>query len=397
MLERLTMAPPDPILGLNETFRNDPNPEKINLSVGVYVDDTGISPIFSAVREAEKIILKSEKTKSYLGIGGTTEFGCHVRELILGAEHPVIQEERGQTAQTPGGTGALRVAGDFLKHSFPESRLRVSSPTWANHANVFQASSLEIRAYPYYDPKSHMLRFDEMLDVLGNDTKPGDILLLHGCCHNPTGVDLTVDQWEQLIRVMQSCKLLPLVDLAYQGFGRGLEEDVAGVRRMCSRMDELLICTSYSKNFGLYNDRVGALTVIGKTSKDAVRSFSHVKKMIRSNYSNPPAHGGLIVTRILEKEVLKNMWKEQLDRIRKRIQEMRRMFSMSMKERDCSRDFSFMTEESGMFSISGLEPPQIVEMREKHSIYIVGSGRINVAGMSSSNMSRLADAVISCL
>jgi aspartate aminotransferase len=397
MFDGLTMAPPDPILGLNEAFRDDPNTEKINLSVGVYLDDTGNSPVFNAVKKAEAYLLETESTKSYLGIGGSADFGRRARELMLGREHPVIQDQRAQTAQTPGGTGALRVAGNFLKQSLPDARLWVSDPTWANHGNIFRACSLQIETYPYFDPEVHGVRFNEMLETLESRAEPGDIILLHGCCHNPTGVDPTMDQWSRLIELMKSRELLPLVDLAYQGFGIGLEEDVERVREMCVRMDELLVCSSYSKNFGLYNERVGALTVISRNKETAERAFSHVKQTIRSNYSNPPAHGGLVVSHVLGDPNLTLDWKNQLSGIRDRIRDMRTLFSTSMKSRSTNRDFSFMKSETGMFSMTGLNRDQIDELREKHSIYIVGSGRVNVAGMSESNIDRISDAIASCL
>ncbi len=396
MFDSLTMASADPILGLTEAFRNDPNPNKINLGVGIYVDDTGISPIFSAVRKAEQRILAERKTKAYLPIAGPAEAGAAVQRLVFGADHSIVTEGRARTALTPGGTGGLRVAGDFLHKHAPGAAIWFSKPTWNNHFNVFQAAGLEIKEYPYYDEQSHEARIEAMIEAIGA-IPAGDVILLHGCCHNPTGTDPSAQDWDRIGEAIAARGLLPLVDLAYQGFGEGLEEDVRGLHRLCERIPEILVATSYSKNFGLYNDRVGALTVIGQTSEAAEKALSHIKATARANYSNPPAQGGAIVATILGDGALCTEWEEELATVRGRIQQMRRLFVETLKAKGVERDFSFLTRQHGMFSLSGLSREQVTRLRDEKSIYLVGSGRINVAGMTSANMDRLCDAVAEVL
>lgn len=397
MLETLEMAPADPILGLTEAFKKDPNLEKINLGVGIYVDADGTSPIFKAVRAAEEKILKTEKSKTYLGIAGSPEYGKAVRELIFEPGHPMLEPGRAATAQSPGGTGALRTAGDFLRFALPEADIWFSKPTWANHVNIFQAAGFEPKSYAYYNAATHQLDLDAMLNDLRTGPKPGDIVLLHGCCHNPTGVDPTPEQWEQIAELLVERKLIPLVDLAYQGFGTGIEQDVAGVRIIGRKVPELLICSSYSKNFGLYSERIGALTVACADPQATGRSFSHVKRVIRANYSNPPAHGSLIVQTILADADLNAMWQTELTEIRNRILGIRKLFAETMQRCKPDVDFSFMAREIGMFSMTPLKPEMCDALIKDHAIYLVRSGRVNVAGMSESNMDRLCKAFASVM
>ena len=401
MFETLEMAPPDAILGLTEAFEKDPNSAKINLSVGVYQDSSGTTPILDSVKEAERRILKSEKTKGYLGIPGSPEYGELVRQLLFGADHEIVTSRRAVTAQTPGGTGALRVAGDFIKAKFSGKNIWLSQPTWPNHPKVFSAAGLEIQSYPYFDSQNNQLAFDEM--IAGFEKIPeGDVVVLHGCCHNPTGIDPTPEQWSQIADVLYKRNLLVLLDFAYQGFAEGLEEDRVALDALArpsinSTGKEFLVCSSFSKNFGLYNERVGALTLVACSAEAAESAMSHIKACIRANYSNPPSHGAAIVTTILKDTQLRGQWEEELKTMRDRINSMRKLFVETLAARGIDRDFSFITRQRVMFSFSGLTQEQVNALREKYSIYIVGSGRINVAGMTEANLPVLCEAIASVL
>ena len=395
MFERLQAAKPDAILGLTEAFRSDPNPAKINLTVGVYKDADGQTPVLDAVKEAEAQILESQQSKGYLPMTGSPEFGQAIQELLFGDALEAMAE-RARTAQTPGGTGALRVAGDFIHTMFPDATLWLSQPTWPNHPAIFAAAHVPVDTYPYFDAATNALDFSAMLAKL-ETLPPGDVVLLHGCCHNPTGVDPTIEQWTEIAKVLSERSLIPLIDFAYQGFGDGVQEDAAGLRIVCAACDEVLICSSYSKNFSLYNDRVGALTLIARSAAEADVALGHVKLRIRTNYSNPPAHGGSIVTTILGNESLRTRWQEDVDRMRSRINSMRGLFASALKAKGVTQDFSFMSRQRGMFSFSGLTPEQVENLRQEKSIYIVGSGRVNVAGMTEKNMDVLSEAIAGVL
>jgi aspartate/tyrosine/aromatic aminotransferase len=396
MFEKLEMAPPDAILGLTDAFRKDSNPKKINLGVGVYKDEKNTTPILSAVKRAEERLLQDETTKSYLGIPGSPAYGACVQQLLFGADHEIVSTGRAQTAQTPGGTGALRVAADFVHTKFPTASIWLSDPTWANHNAIFSDAGMAVKKYPYYDAANKCLDFDALKAAL-EQVPAGDVVLLHGCCHNPSGMDPDLAQWEALAALTLEKGILPLFDFAYQGFGAGLEEDAAGLRSFCTEGRELLICSSYSKNFGLYNERIGALTLVGANADAAASAFSHVKKAIRTNYSNPPAHGGAVVTTILKDPELRAEWTAELAAMRERVRSMREIFVQTLKDKGVAQDFSFIASQNGMFSFSGLNPEQVKALREKHAIYIVGSGRINVAGMTPDNMGPLCDAIASVL
>lgn len=396
MLERLDMAPPDPILGLTAAFKADPAPDKINLGVGVYQDDQGRTPVPEVVRRAEKRVFEAETTKSYLPIDGSPEFVCAVQTLLLGDGHRLLSERRAVTLQTPGGTGALRVAGDFIHQHFPHATLWLSDPTWANHPKVFAAAGVPVQTYPYFDAESSGLDFGRMLGEVRR-MPPGDILLLHGCCHNPTGVDPDPEQWEELAEAIRERDVLPLVDLAYQGLGDGLRQDARGLTALCGENAELLVASSFSKNFGLYRERVGALTLIASEPEAAERALSHLKIAVRTNYSNPPAHGSAIVIEVLTDPHLRREWEAEVNAMRQRIQDMRRLFVETLQAKGVKRDFSFINRQRGMFSYSGLTPGQVQRLREEFSIYIVGSGRINVAGMTTENMDQLCQAIAAVL
>lgn len=392
MFEHLEMAPPDPILGLTETFKNDARPEKINLGVGVYKDAQDRTPVLDCVKRAEARLLEQETSKGYLPIPGAPAYGARVREMLFGADHEILANKRAATAHTPGGTGALRVAGDFLHRMYPTSALWVSSPTWENHVGVFTAAGVEVKSYPYYDAETKSLDFDAMMNTLAAIPE-GDAVLFHACCHNPSGMDPDQAQWARISEITRERNLLPLVDFAYQGFGDGLEEDAAGLRQLCTPGRELIISSSFSKNFGLYNERCGALTVVAGSAPSADKAFSHVKTCIRQNYSNPPSHGGSVITTILSDPELRALWEQELTSMRDRINGMRRLFVETLKAKGVDRDFSFITRQKGMFSFSGLNKDQVAALREQYALYIVGSGRINVAGMTESNMDRLCTAI----
>ncbi len=392
----LQMAPPDAILGLTEAFLKDENPDKMNLSVGVYQNEVGVTPVLETVKRAEERLLREEQTKSYLPISGLASYNQAVQELVLGSQHPALQQNRVATIQAPGGTGALRVAADFLQSRFPGIRIWCSQPTWANHPNVFQAAGLSVEYYPYLDAAAHQLDFSGMLAAL-DQIPEGDAVLLHGCCHNPSGVDPTPEQWREIAERIRQRKLLPFVDFAYQGFGEGLEADAVGVRLLCEAVDEALIASSYAKNFSLYRERVGALMVIGQDASVKDAALSHLKQCIRTNYSNPPAHGAGIVSTILNDASLRKAWEQELSQMRDRINGMRRLFVQTMQKHAPRQDFSFIERQRGMFSFSGLSSDQVARLRDEHAIYIVGSGRINVAGITPANIDRLCQAVATVL
>ena len=396
MFDRLEMAPPDPILGLQEAFNRDPNPNKINLSVGVYKDATGQTPVLRAVKRAEERILQKEMTKDYLGIAGSNEYAAAVQRLLFGPGHEAIASKRAATAHAPGGTGALRVAGELLQRTRPGVCIWLSEPTWPNHLNVFRAAGLEIKTYPYFDAQTNDLAFGRMLEAMRHIPE-GDVILLHGCCHNPTGIDPTPEQWAQIADVVAERSLLPLVDLAYQGLAEGIREDTIGVLTLSRSGRELLVASSFSKNFGLYNERVGALTAVTVSSDTAAAVLSHTKRCIRANYSNPPAHGAAIVTTVLDDPDLCAQWEAELQGMCTRIQQMRRTFVETLAAKGVQRDFHFVSRQRGMFSFSGLTPQQVQELRVKHSVYVVGDGRINVAGMTEANMGALCQAIADVL
>lgn len=392
MFETVEMAPPDAILGITEAFNKDPNPAKINLSVGIYKDAAGQTPILPSVKEAEARILKSETNKNYKPIEGAADYNALVQELLFGKGHEVLTSKRGATAHTPGGTGALRVAGDYIKKKHPAASVWLSDPTWANHEQIFKAAGLAVKTYPYFDAATNTLALDRMLASLEQAT-PGDVVLLHGCCHNPTGIDPTPAQWKAIADTLAKRGLLPLLDFAYQGFGSGLREDAVGLMELCRPSAEMLICSSFSKNFGLYNERVGALTVVAKTEAASLAVLSQIKTCIRANYSNPPAHGSAIVATVLADPALRPQWELEVKAMRDRINGMRHLFVETLKKKGVKKDMSFIIHQKGMFSFSGLTKDQVERLKKEDAIYIVGSGRINVAGMTEKNIDTLCTAI----
>ncbi len=385
-------APPDPILGLAEAFRNDPRPNKVNLSAGVFVDETGKTPLLATVIEAERRLAEGAATKLYRPIDGELAYRELVRELVLGKDHEAVVSGRALATQTPGGTGGLRVAADLLRQTGASETLWMSEPTWPNHPAMFQAAGFRVRTYPYTDPAGRRIDEEPMLAALGQ-ASPGDIVLLHGACHNPTGVDPSPQLWRRIGDLVEERRLLPLVDLAYQGFGDGLREDAAGLMELVRPGAELLVSTSFSKTFSLYSERVGAMLLIARSAADASAAQSHVKAAIRVNYSNPPAHGADIVRTILGDAELRPRWEVELAGMRSRIKGNRRAVVAALEARRVPGDWSGIATQRGMFALLGLSTHQVAQLRDGHGVYVVGKGRINVAGFTSANLDPFADAL----
>ena len=392
MFESIEAAPVDPILGLTDAFKAETRPGKINLGVGVYQDEKGVTPVLPSVVEATRRVTSTEKTKSYLPIPGAPEYGAAVQLLMLGSGHEVLVSDRASTSHTPGGTGALRVVGDFLRNNFPAATIWMTDPTWANHPAIFASAGVKTGVLPYFDAKTNGLAFDAFLGAL-KKLPAGDAVLLHGCCHNPTGIDPTVEQWRQIAAVLAERKVLPVLDFAYQGFGDGVEQDAAGLREFCTPGAELIVCSSFSKNFGLYRERVGGVTFIAKDADRRGVVQSQVNRVIRTIYSNPPAHGAALVTTILADADLKKQWLGELEHMRNRINGMRTQLVSALKEHGVPGDYSFIERQRGMFSFSGLAKANVDRLRDEFAIYVVGSGRINVAGLTPSNIDRVAECI----
>jgi aspartate/tyrosine/aromatic aminotransferase len=389
-------APPDPILGLAEAFRNDTRTGKINLSSGVFVDDTGATPLLGTVIEAERRLAAAAGTKLYRPIDGEAVYRELVRALVLGADHEAVTSGRALATQTPGGTGGLRVAADLLRQTGAGQTLWMSEPTWPNHPQMFHAAGFRIRTYPYTDSTGRRIDETAMLESLSG-AAPGDIVLLHGACHNPTGVDPSPDLWRRIGDLVEANRLLPLVDLAYQGFGDGLREDAAGLLELVRPGVELLVSTSFSKTFSLYAERVGAMLVIARSAADAAAIQSHIKVAIRVNYSNPPAHGADIVRTILSDADLRARWETELGAMRSRIKDNRRALVAALDARSIPGDWSAIATQRGMFALLGLTTHQVARLRDEHGVYVVGHGRINVAGFTPGNLDPFADALASVL
>lgn len=391
MFANLKPLPTDPILGLMAKYRQDTNPNKIDLGVGVYKTEEGDTPILSCVKKAEKFRLENETSKSYIGLAGDLGFCAKMESLLLG-EHPALLANRVRTAQAPGGTGALRVAAEFIAKANPQASVWVTTPTWANHIGLFSAAGLTVKEYPYYDYENKGLLFEEMMATLKTVPK-GDIVLLHACCHNPSGMDLNAEQWQQVADLAKEVGFTPLVDIAYQGFGTSLEDDAAGLRLLAATVDEMIICSSCSKNFGLYRERIGACSIISESSAVADIANSVLLSVVRSIYSMPPAHGATIVDTILGSEELTSEWHQELAEMRNRINGLRSTIVEALHSRGVAQDFSFIEKQHGMFSFLSITPEQIERLQKEYSIYIVGSSRVNVAGVSKANINYFADAV----
>ncbi|MFA5257671.1 MAG: amino acid aminotransferase [Opitutales bacterium] len=396
MFEDVPLAPADPILGLTEAFKKDPNPDKINLGVGVFTDASGKTPLLQCAKEAEKRLASTANSRVYLPIDGDPLFRAQIQGMILGKESDVIFTRRAYTACAPGGTGALRIVGDFLKQHSPSIRIWMSQPTWPNHPQVFDAAGIRTDRYPWFDPIGNGLDFRALIDALRR-MPTGDAVLLHGCCHNPTGVDPDAEQWAQIADIISDRGLMPIVDFAYQGFGTGIEEDASGIRILAGRCKEMIICSSCSKNFSLYADRVGSVTFVTAEEQAAQRLSTQVKRVIRANYSSPAQHGFSIVSAIMADQTLRAMWVEEVKDMRERINSLRCLFADTLAAKGVKQDFGFIKRQRGMFSFSGLNKDQVQTLRDKHSIYIVASGRVSVAGMNEKTMDSLCEAIASVL
>ncbi|WP_028104419.1 amino acid aminotransferase [Pseudoduganella violaceinigra] len=391
----IEMAPRDPILGITEAFNADANPAKINLGVGVYYDDNGKVPLLKCVEKAEAILIEQHAPRTYLPIEGLAAYDKAVQELVFGADSAVIQEKRAVTVQALGGTGALKIGADFLKRFAPDSDVYISNPSWENHRALFESAGFKVHNYAYYDEATHGVDFPGMLAALKAMPR-GAIVVLHACCHNPTGADLTQSQWDEVIAAVVAGGLVPFLDMAYQGFGAGIAEDGAVVRRFAATGVALLVSNSFSKSFSLYGERVGALSVVASSADEAARLLSQLKRVVRTNYSNPPVHGGKVVATALATPELRQMWEDELAGMRVRIKEMREAFVQKLKAKAPGHDFDFVREQVGMFSYSGLSKEQVAKLREQ-SIYAVDTGRICVAALNSKNIDVVVDAIAKVL
>ena len=395
MFGSLKPRPADPILGLLAKYREDENPQKIDLGVGVYKDEAGHTAILDCVKKAEKHRLDTEDTKVYIGPTGSPLFNEKMAELIFG-EHQVLANNRARTVSTPGGTGALRVAAEFIKSCKAGATIWVSDPTWANHTGLFEAAGLTVKTYPYYDFENKNLDFDGMLAAL-KQVSADDAVLLHACCHNPSGMDLSQAQWQQVAEVAKSIGFLPVIDMAYQGFGDGLDEDAYGLRLMADSVEEMVVCSSCSKNFGLYRERIGATTIIAKSAAAADIASSVLLHVVRVIYSMPPAHGAALVETILSSDELRNQWYDELQEMRDRINGNRQKIVDKLVENGVTRDFTHIVRQKGMFSFLGITPEQVQRLQDEYSVYMVGSSRMSIAGISSSNVDYLAQSIAKVL
>jgi len=386
------MAPGDPILGVTEAFVADTHPKKVNLGVGVYTGDDGKVPVLESVRRAEDARVKSGTPKSYLPIDGMAAYDKAVQALVFGPESAALKEGRILTVQALGGTGGLRIGADFLKTLVPGATAYISEPSWENHRALFEGIGLPVKAYPYYDAKTHGLDFEGMLRGL-KSAAPGSVVVLHSCCHNPTGVDLTQAQWREVLAVVQSRGLLPFLDLAYQGFADGIDADAFAPRLFADAMHPVFLSSSFSKSVSLYGERVGAVHVVTGSKDEAARALSQIKRLVRTNYSNPPTHGGDIVARILTTPELRKLWEAEVGGMRDRIKAMRKALVEGVQGRVPGFDFSFVMKQRGMFSYSGLTREQVLRLRSEYSIYTIETGRICVAALTTKNIDYVADAI----
>ncbi len=386
------LAPKDPILGVTEQFVADQNPNKVNLGVGVYYDDNGRVPLLECVKQVEAQTVKTGAPKSYLPIDGLAAYDRAVQSLLLGADSPLIAAGRAVTVQALGGTGGLKIGADFLRKFGTSDTVWISDPSWENHRALFESAGFEVRNYAYYDAATHGLDFAGMQKALAG-LAPGSIVVLHACCHNPTGVDLTAEQWTSVIELVKARNLVPFLDIAYQGFGDGVDADGEVVRRFAAADISMLISSSYSKSFSLYGERIGSLTAVTGSREESARVLSQLKRVIRTNYSNPPTFGGQTVATVLANPELRALWDKELGEMRVRIKEMRRALVDKLKARVPSRDFDFVLAQRGMFSYSGLTKAEVLRLREEFSIYAIDTGRICVAALNSKNIDYVADSI----
>ena len=390
--KNVELVPGDPILGLTDAFRADPRPTKVNLGVGIYYDEEGRIPMMGAVQQVERALAERSPARGYLPIDGMPDYRNATRELLLGADSPVIADGRASTTQTVGGSGALRTGAELLKHALPFARIAISTPSWENHRAVFPAAGFEVVDYTYFDDEAHGLDFDGMLADLGK-LEAGTVVLLHACCHNPTGADLTPDQWRQVIELLHERNLVPFIDMAYQGFDQGIADDALAIRLLAaSPIRNFLVASSFSKSFSLYGERVGALTVVSDSAEESARVQSQVKRLVRANYSSPSVHGASLVAGVLNDPGLRKQWEDELGQMRARIHALRNGLVERLAANGAT-GFDFIRRQAGMFSYSGLDRAQVDRLREEFGIYAVGTGRICVAGLNQQNLDYVASAV----
>ena len=392
LFSSVQLAPKDPIFGLTEAYNADQRPSKVNLGVGVYYTDEGKVPLLRAVLEAEKEVVAKEAPRAYIPIEGPNPYNSAVQNLLFGKDSALIQAGRVVTAECLGGTGALRVGGDFVNRLEPTAKAAISSPSWENHRGIFEAAGYEVLEYTYFDPKTRGVDFDGMVKSL--ESFPAKTLvILHACCHNPTGADLTKDQWKTIISICQQKQLIPFLDIAYQGFADGIEEDGAAVRMFADSGMSFFVSSSFSKSFSLYGERVGALSIVTQSKEESTRVLSQLKRVIRTNYSNPPTHGAAIVATVLNSPKLRQMWEDELAQMRDRIKSMRQGLKEKLAAAGVSQDFSFIEAQRGMFSYSGLTSDQVAKLQEQDGIYALSTGRICVAALNTKNIDRVAQAI----
>ena len=392
MLEHLDRLPPDPILGVMAAFRADSDPRKVDLGVGVYRDDAGETPVMRAVREAERELIARQKTKTYVSAVGNAGFNEAMEHVVLGEGHTALTSGRLRTIQAPGGCGALRLGAELIRGAAPDAVVHVSTPTWANHVPLLSNCGLRLERYPYFDPATGAVAFEAMLAALDR-LPPRSVVLLHASCHNPTGADLEDEQWRELLVVMRRRSLLPFIDIAYQGLGRGVAQDAYGPRLFCAELPEVLVAVSCSKNFGLYRERTGALHVLSATPTAADAAISQLMRIARGLYSMPPDHGAAIVHAILLDGRLRQTWESELDTMRLRMQQLRAAALQALTASCPRKDFGYIARQRGMFSYLGVDPAAVRELRERHHIYMMDDSRINVAGLRMDNIGYFAEAV----
>ncbi|MAY69728.1 MAG: aspartate/tyrosine/aromatic aminotransferase [Porticoccaceae bacterium] len=396
MFENLKPVAIDPILGLMVAFKADNRAEKIDLGVGVYQDDRGRTPVMASVKEAESRLMELETTKSYQGMAGDPDYNQRMMELLLGKDHSILSTGRVKSIQAPGGSGALRVGAEVIRRARPESKLWVGIPTWPNHIPLLGSAGFDIKQYPYYDMDARQVDTEKMMETL-RQVPVGDLVLLHGCCHNPTGADLTNEQWDSIADLALERGFIPFIDTAYQGLGNGLDQDAYGMRMMAERLPEVIIASSCSKNFGLYRERTGSITFIAETSEQADIVVSQAMSTARSIYSMPPAHGALLVSMVLGDPQLRSQWEAELEEVRLRIKSMRNLLCDSLENNAAGMDFSHIKRQNGMFSFLGITTPQLERLRTEFGIYIVSSTRINLAGVNSNNIKHLTQSLLTVL
>jgi len=392
LFSSVQLAPKDPIFGLTEAYTADQRAGKVNLGVGVYYTDEGKVPLLRAVLEAEKEVVAKQSPRAYVPIEGPNPYNSAVQNLLFGADSPLIKEGRVVTAECLGGTGALRVGGDFVKRLDTNAPAAISAPSWENHRGIFESAGYQVLEYTYFDPKTRGVDFEGMVKSL--ESFPAKTLvILHACCHNPTGADLTPDQWKKIISICQTRQLIPFLDIAYQGFATGIEEDGAAVRLFADSGMSFFVSSSFSKSFSLYGERVGALSIVTQSKEESARVLSQLKRVIRTNYSNPPTHGAAIVAMVLNSPKLRQMWEDELAEMRERIKAMRHGLNKKLAAAGAQQDFSFIETQRGMFSYSGLTAGQVANLQEQDGIYALSTGRICVAALNTKNLDRVAQAI----